>query len=41
MAGEPDRTAFPELVVPAHPKKVRVIAESTRKSDELDAQIIA
>ncbi len=28
-------------VVLAHPKKLRVIAESTRKSDRLDAQILA
>src|SRR5688500_12337456 len=25
----------------AHPKKMRVIAESTRKSDKLDAQVLA
>jgi transposase len=30
-----------ERVVLAHPKKMRVIAESTRKSDKLDAQILA
>ncbi len=30
-----------ERVVLAHPKKMRVIAESTRKSDTLDAQILA
>ena len=30
-----------ERVVLAHPKKLRVIAESTRKSDKLDAQILA
>jgi transposase len=28
-------------VVLAHPKKLRVIAESTRKSDKLDAQVLA
>ena len=28
-------------VVPARPKKLRVIAESTRKSDQLDAQVPA
>jgi transposase len=28
-------------VLLAHPKKLRVIAESTRKSDRLDAQILA
>lgn len=28
-------------VVPAHPKKLRVIAESTRKSDRVDAQVLA
>lgn len=28
-------------VVLAHPKKLRVIAESTRKSDQLDAQVLA
>ncbi|MFV0444442.1 MAG: IS110 family transposase [Planctomycetaceae bacterium] len=30
-----------EKVVLAHPKKLRVIAESTRKSDKLDAQVLA
>ena len=25
----------------AHPKKLRVIAESTRKTDKLDAQVLA
>lgn len=30
-----------EKVLLAHPKKLRVIAESTRKSDKLDAQILA
>jgi len=30
-----------ERVVLAHPKKMRVIAESTHKSDKLDAQILA
>ncbi len=30
-----------ERVVLAHPKKMRVIAESTRKSDKLDAQLPA
>ena len=30
-----------DRVVLAHPKKLRVIAESTRKSDELDAQVLA
>jgi transposase len=30
-----------EKVVLAHPKKLRVIAESTRKSDRLDAQVLA
>jgi transposase len=30
-----------DRVVLAHPKKMRVIAESTRKSDKLDAQILA
>jgi transposase len=30
-----------DRVVLAHPKKLRVIAESTRKSDKLDAQILA
>lgn len=30
-----------DRVVPAHPKKLRVIAESTRKSDQLDAQVLA
>src|SRR5437879_10249792 len=28
-------------LVLAHPKKLRVIAESTRKSDRLDAQVLA
>jgi transposase len=30
-----------QRVVLAHPKKLRVIAESTRKSDKLDAQVLA
>lgn len=30
-----------ERLVLAHPKKLRIIAESTRKSDELDAQVLA
>ena len=30
-----------ERVVLAHPKKMRIIAESTRKSDKLDAQVLA
>lgn len=30
-----------ERLVLAHPKKLRVIAESTRKSDRLDAQVLA
>lgn len=30
-----------ERVVLAHPKKLRIIAESTRKSDRLDAQVLA
>jgi transposase len=30
-----------ERVLLAHPKKLRVIAESTRKSDKLDAQVLA
>jgi transposase len=30
-----------DRVVLAHPKKMRIIAESTRKSDQLDAQILA
>src|SRR6266852_349158 len=30
-----------ERVVLAHPGKLRVIAESTRKSDKLDAQVLA
>jgi transposase len=32
---------FATKVVLAHPKKLRVIAESTRKSDKLDAQVLA
>jgi transposase len=32
---------FALRVVLAHPKKLRVIAESTRKSDKLDAQVLA
>lgn len=32
---------FAVKVVLAHPKKLRVIAESTRKSDKLDAQVLA
>jgi transposase len=32
---------FADKVVLAHPKKLRVIAESTRKSDRLDAQVLA
>jgi transposase len=30
-----------DQLVLAHPKKLRVIAESTRKSDRLDAQVLA
>ncbi|MCD4828248.1 MAG: IS110 family transposase [Candidatus Cloacimonetes bacterium] len=30
-----------ERVLLAHPKKMRIIAESTRKSDKLDAQVLA
>jgi transposase len=30
-----------ERIVLAHPKKLRVIAESTRKSDKIDAQVLA
>jgi transposase len=30
-----------DRVLLAHPKKLRIIAESTRKSDELDAQVLA
>lgn len=30
-----------QKVILAHPKKLRVIAESTRKSDKLDAQVLA
>src|SRR5260370_25914643 len=30
-----------ERLVLAHPKKLRVIAERTRKSDKLDAQVLA
>jgi transposase len=33
--------AMADRVVLAHPKKLRVIAESTRKSDKLDAQVLA
>jgi len=32
---------FARRVLLAHPKKLRVIAESTRKSDKLDAQVLA
>ena len=32
---------FAQRVLLAHPKKLRVIAESTRKSDQLDARILA
>ncbi len=32
---------YARRVVLAHPKKLRVIAESTRKSDQLDAQVLA
>jgi len=32
---------FARRIVLAHPKKLRVIAESTRKSDQLDAQVLA
>lgn len=32
---------FAQRVVLAHPRKLRVIAESTRKSDKLDAQVLA
>ena len=28
-------------IILAHPKKLRVIAESTRKSDKIDAQVLA
>src|SRR5262249_15455717 len=30
-----------DRLVLAHPKKLRIIAESTRKSDKLDAQVLA
>ena len=30
-----------DRVVLAHPRKLRIIAESTRKSDKLDAQVLA
>src|SRR3989442_2174676 len=30
-----------QRLVLAHPKKLRIIAESTRKSDKLDAQVLA
>jgi transposase len=30
-----------ERIVLAHPKKLRIIAESTKKTDELDAQVLA
>ena len=30
-----------DRLVLAHPKKLRIIAESTRKSDQLDAQVLA
>lgn len=30
-----------ERILLAHPKKLRIIAESTRKSDQLDAQVLA
>src|SRR3979411_648681 len=30
-----------ERLLLAHPKKLRIIAESTRKSDRLDAQVLA
>ena len=30
-----------DRLVPAHPRKMRIIAESTRKSDKLDAQMLA
>src|SRR5207245_3085714 len=30
-----------ERIVLAHPKKLRVIAESTRKSDKIDARLLA
>ncbi|UCC32284.1 MAG: IS110 family transposase [Phycisphaerales bacterium] len=30
-----------DRIVLAHPKKMRIIAESTRKSDQLDAQVLA
>ena len=30
-----------QRVLPAHPKKLRVLAESTRQSEELDAQVLA
>jgi transposase len=32
---------FAERIVLAHPKKLRVIAESTRKSDKIDARLLA
>jgi transposase len=32
---------FVDAVVLAHPKKLRIIAESTRKSDKLDAKLLA
>ena len=32
---------YAERVVLAHPKKLRVIAESTRKTDKIDAQILS
>jgi len=32
---------FAERVVLAHPKKLRIIAESTRKSDKIDARVLA
>ena len=33
--------ALADRVVLAHPKKLRVIAESTKKTDKLDAQVLA
>ena len=32
---------FAQRAILAHPKKLRIIAESTRKSDQLDAQLLA
>src|SRR5689334_19800537 len=30
-----------ERIILAHPKKLRIIAESTRKSDKIDARVLA